>query len=58
MDNVSVQVSMADGRILGYEASDYYNYHDEARTIEQPQITAEQAAEKVSRDLTLSLIHI
>ena len=54
MDNVSVQVSMADGRILGYEASDYYNYHDEARTIEQPQITAEQAAEKVSKDLTVS----
>lgn len=53
-DCVTVQVSMKDGRILGCEASDYYNYHDAERVSTTPAISASDAVDKVSANLEVT----
>lgn len=51
-DTLTVQVSMKDGKILGYEASDYYKNHYD-RTSAGKAISTEQARENVHEDMII-----
>lgn len=54
-DLIKVQVSLADGAIIGYEANGYYANH-EVRTISTPKITAEQAERSITVDIEITNI--
>ena len=51
-DLIKVEVARDTGDVTGYEAQGYVMHHHE-RNLPEPQVSAEQAQEKVSKNLTV-----
>lgn len=55
-DKLSVQVSLEDGGIIGYEAADYYTNHYQ-RAEFTPLLSVEQARQRLSDSLTVTAVN-
>ena len=51
-DLIKVKVALDDGEILGIETTGYLNNHEE-RTIQEPQITIEEAKKNLNKELNI-----
>ncbi|WP_067836581.1 germination protein YpeB [Amphibacillus sediminis] len=56
-DKVMVKVGLDNGDIVGFSATDYYRHHN-TREIEEPELTLEEAKDKVNQSLTIEDQHL